>query len=78
MQAYGKRARAVIGWADMLAQATGRRLAVRLVKGAYWDSEIKRAQEAGLAGELFRNTLSEAETVHYFDLTEQCRRAAEG
>jgi RHH-type transcriptional regulator, proline utilization regulon repressor / proline dehydrogenase / delta 1-pyrroline-5-carboxylate dehydrogenase len=49
VQAYGKRARAVIGWADALAQATGRRMNVRLVKGAYWDSEIKRTQEAGLS-----------------------------
>ncbi|QHL91518.1 L-glutamate gamma-semialdehyde dehydrogenase [Sphingomonas changnyeongensis] len=49
VQAYGKRARAVIGWADELARATGRRMNVRLVKGAYWDSEIKRTQEAGLS-----------------------------
>jgi RHH-type proline utilization regulon transcriptional repressor/proline dehydrogenase/delta 1-pyrroline-5-carboxylate dehydrogenase len=48
VQAYSKRARAVIAWADGLAGATGRKLAVRLVKGAYWDSEIKRTQEAGL------------------------------
>ncbi len=47
-QAYGKRATAVIGWAQVLGAATGRRLMVRLVKGAYWDSEIKRTQEAGL------------------------------
>ena len=49
-QGYGKRARAVIGWAQALGAETGRRLTVRLVKGAYWDSEIKRTQEAGLAG----------------------------
>jgi RHH-type proline utilization regulon transcriptional repressor/proline dehydrogenase/delta 1-pyrroline-5-carboxylate dehydrogenase len=49
VQAYGKRARAVIEWADTLGHATGRRMAVRLVKGAYWDSEIKRTQEAGLS-----------------------------
>ena len=48
VQAYGKRARAVIGWADELGRATGRRLPVRLVKGAYWDSEIKHAQEMGV------------------------------
>ncbi|MDB5684208.1 MAG: putA [Sphingomonas bacterium] len=48
VQAYGKRARAVIGWVDALGAETRRRIAVRLVKGAYWDSEIKRAQEAGL------------------------------
>ena len=38
-----------VAWADELARRTGRRLQVRLVKGAYWDSEIKRTQEAGLA-----------------------------
>ena len=48
VQSYGKRARAVIAYADTLGQATGRRMNVRLVKGAYWDSEIKRTQEAGL------------------------------
>ncbi len=50
VQAYGKRAAAVIDWVDELCRATGRRMTVRLVKGAYWDSEIKRAQERGLAG----------------------------
>ncbi|HLZ84488.1 MAG TPA: bifunctional proline dehydrogenase/L-glutamate gamma-semialdehyde dehydrogenase PutA [Caulobacteraceae bacterium] len=48
VQAYQRRAPAVIAWAQALAEATGRRLMVRLVKGAYWDSEIKRAQERGL------------------------------
>ncbi|NJC34331.1 RHH-type proline utilization regulon transcriptional repressor/proline dehydrogenase/delta 1-pyrroline-5-carboxylate dehydrogenase [Sphingomonas jejuensis] len=48
IQAYSKRARAVVGWADALGRDTGRRIAARLVKGAYWDSEIKRTQEAGL------------------------------
>lgn len=46
-QAYSKRAPAVIQWADALGRDTGRRMTVRLVKGAYWDSEIKRTQEAG-------------------------------
>ncbi|WP_448580148.1 bifunctional proline dehydrogenase/L-glutamate gamma-semialdehyde dehydrogenase PutA [Thermaurantiacus sp.] len=49
IQAYGKRARALVDWAADLARAHRRRLTVRLVKGAYWDTEIKRAQEAGLA-----------------------------
>ena len=49
IQAYSKRAIAVVAWADALAQSTGRRLGVRLVKGAYWDSEIKRAQVEGLS-----------------------------
>src|ERR1700722_1862030 len=49
IQAYQKRAAAVIDHMDALARALNRRLMVRLVKGAYWDSEIKRAQERGLA-----------------------------
>ena len=49
VQAYQKRAPAVIDWIDGAAKALGRRLMVRLVKGAYWDTEIKRAQERGLA-----------------------------
>jgi RHH-type proline utilization regulon transcriptional repressor/proline dehydrogenase/delta 1-pyrroline-5-carboxylate dehydrogenase len=49
IQAYQRRAPGVIAWADALAASAGRRLMVRLVKGAYWDSEIKRAQERGLA-----------------------------
>ena len=47
VQAYQKRAPAVIARLASLAEETGRRLMVRLVKGAYWDSEIKRAQVAG-------------------------------
>jgi RHH-type transcriptional regulator, proline utilization regulon repressor / proline dehydrogenase / delta 1-pyrroline-5-carboxylate dehydrogenase len=49
IQAYQKRAGAVIDYADELAKALKRRMMVRLVKGAYWDTEIKRAQERGLA-----------------------------
>jgi RHH-type proline utilization regulon transcriptional repressor/proline dehydrogenase/delta 1-pyrroline-5-carboxylate dehydrogenase len=49
VQAYQKRAEAVIDYALALAQAHDRRFMLRLVKGAYWDSEIKRAQERGLA-----------------------------
>ncbi len=48
VQAYQKRAEAVIDYADGLARALDRRMMVRLVKGAYWDTEIKRAQERGL------------------------------
>ena len=50
VQAYGKRAAHVIDWVGALAEAQGRRMMVRLVKGAYWDTEIKRAQVQGLAG----------------------------
>ena len=49
VQAYGKRARPTVAWADALGARTGRRIAVRLVKGAYWDTEIKRTQEQGLS-----------------------------
>ena len=48
VQGYGKRAPAVIAWAQALGSETRQRLTLRLVKGAYWDSEIKRTQEAGL------------------------------
>jgi RHH-type proline utilization regulon transcriptional repressor/proline dehydrogenase/delta 1-pyrroline-5-carboxylate dehydrogenase len=49
VQAYQKRALAVIDWVEDVAAAINRKLTVRLVKGAYWDTEIKRAQERGLA-----------------------------
>jgi RHH-type transcriptional regulator, proline utilization regulon repressor / proline dehydrogenase / delta 1-pyrroline-5-carboxylate dehydrogenase len=49
VQAYSKRGRPTVAWADALGRRTGRRIAVRLVKGAYWDSEIKRTQEQGLS-----------------------------
>src|SRR4051794_10166750 len=49
VQAYLKRAPAVIDWLDQTARRLDRRLMVRLVKGAYWDTEVKRAQERGLA-----------------------------
>jgi RHH-type transcriptional regulator, proline utilization regulon repressor / proline dehydrogenase / delta 1-pyrroline-5-carboxylate dehydrogenase len=47
VQAYGKRALAVVDWLEAVARARNRRVPVRLVKGAYWDAEIKRAQEYG-------------------------------
>jgi len=50
VQAYQKRAPFVIDWLAETARKANRRWCVRLVKGAYWDSEIKRAQELGLAG----------------------------
>jgi RHH-type proline utilization regulon transcriptional repressor/proline dehydrogenase/delta 1-pyrroline-5-carboxylate dehydrogenase len=49
IQAYGKRARPTIAWANAIGAKTGRRIAARLVKGAYWDTEIKRTQEQGLS-----------------------------
>jgi len=50
VQAYQKRAPFVLDWIIDLARQTGHRLMIRLVKGAYWDSEIKRAQVDGLEG----------------------------
>jgi RHH-type proline utilization regulon transcriptional repressor/proline dehydrogenase/delta 1-pyrroline-5-carboxylate dehydrogenase len=50
VQAYQKRALPVIRWLQSLAKENKRRIMVRLVKGAYWDTEIKRAQEQGLEG----------------------------
>ncbi len=49
VQAYSKRARPTIAWANALGASTKRIMQVRLVKGAYWDSEIKHAQERGLS-----------------------------
>ena len=50
VQAYGKRAAYVIDWLYALAQKLDRRIMVRLVKGAYWDTEIKLAQVEALPG----------------------------
>jgi RHH-type transcriptional regulator, proline utilization regulon repressor / proline dehydrogenase / delta 1-pyrroline-5-carboxylate dehydrogenase len=50
VQAYQKRALPLVDWLADVARRAKRRLMVRLVKGAYWDTEIKRAQERGLAG----------------------------
>jgi RHH-type proline utilization regulon transcriptional repressor/proline dehydrogenase/delta 1-pyrroline-5-carboxylate dehydrogenase len=49
IQAYQKRAAPLCDWAVDLAEAYGRRFMVRLVKGAYWDTEIKAAQVGGLS-----------------------------
>ncbi len=48
VQAFGRRAAPVLDWLYALAQKLDRRIMVRLVKGAYWDTEIKRAQVLGL------------------------------
>ncbi|WOJ97057.1 bifunctional proline dehydrogenase/L-glutamate gamma-semialdehyde dehydrogenase PutA [Congregibacter brevis] len=49
VQAYQKRAGAVIDWLYQLATGLDRKIMVRLVKGAYWDSEVKQAQVEGVA-----------------------------
>src|SRR3546814_8523516 len=48
VQAYQKRAPAVIDWLANRARARGVKLSMRLVKGAYWDTEITRAQPLGI------------------------------
>ncbi|WMN59126.1 bifunctional proline dehydrogenase/L-glutamate gamma-semialdehyde dehydrogenase PutA [Pseudoalteromonas xiamenensis] len=48
VQAYQKRATFVIDWLETLARRVGRKLMVRLVKGAYWDTEVKTTQADGL------------------------------
>ncbi|HET8726049.1 MAG TPA: bifunctional proline dehydrogenase/L-glutamate gamma-semialdehyde dehydrogenase PutA [Alphaproteobacteria bacterium] len=50
VQAYQKRTYTLIDWLADLSRRHGRRLMVRLVKGAYWDTEVKVAQERGLSG----------------------------
>ena len=50
IQAYMKRGIGAVEWVIALAKSGGRRIPVRLVKGAYWDSEVKRHQERGLPG----------------------------
>ena len=50
LQTYQKRAPQVIDWLADLARRGGRRIPLRVVKGAYWDTEIKHAQELGLDG----------------------------
>ncbi|HEY4114497.1 MAG TPA: bifunctional proline dehydrogenase/L-glutamate gamma-semialdehyde dehydrogenase PutA, partial [Rhizomicrobium sp.] len=49
VQGYQKRALPVVAWLADLARRQDRRIPVRLVKGAYWDTEVKRAQELGLS-----------------------------
>ena len=48
LQAYQKRSFYVIDWINQLAEKNDKIISVRLVKGAYWDSEIKLAQELGI------------------------------
>ena len=50
VQAYQKRSFYLLDWLQQLSEQAGKRMMVRLVKGAYWDSEIKHSQELGLAG----------------------------
>ena len=76
VQAYSKRALPVLCWLTLMAREQGDLIPVRLVKGAYWDTEIKLCQQAGLAGyPVF--TRKEATDVAYlacarFLLSAQC------
>ena len=77
VQAYQKRATAVIDWVADLAARARRRLMVRLVKGAYWDSEIKWAQQGGYDGyPVF--TRKESTDVSYLVCAARMLRAADG
>lgn len=50
VQAYSKRALPVLCWLNALAKENGDEIPVRLVKGAYWDTELKLAQQMGFSG----------------------------
>ncbi len=50
VQAYGKRALPTLCWLNALAREQGDRIPIRLVKGAYWDSEVKLSQQNGYPG----------------------------
>ncbi|WP_201535183.1 bifunctional proline dehydrogenase/L-glutamate gamma-semialdehyde dehydrogenase PutA [Psychrobacter immobilis] len=50
VQGYSKRAIAVLAWLARISTEVGDRIPIRLVKGAYWDTEIKLAQQKGLSG----------------------------
>ncbi len=70
VQAYGKRAPAVIDQLHRMAGQHDRHLMVRLVKGAYWDSEVKHAQVLGLPGFAVL-TAKQATDVSYIALARQ-------
>ncbi|WP_062203859.1 bifunctional proline dehydrogenase/L-glutamate gamma-semialdehyde dehydrogenase PutA [Aureimonas sp. AU12] len=76
IQAYGKRVVPVIRHLDALAQEAGIRMMVRLVKGAYWDTEIKQAQEKGLAG-FPVHTVKPATDLSYLDAANELLRRRE-
>ncbi len=77
VQAYGKRALPVIDFVEQLARRSRRRIMVRLVKGAYWDSEIKRAQQEGLS-DYPVYTRKVATDVSYLAAARRMLRAAPG
>lgn len=64
VQAYGPRAHHVIDWLHAISKANDRSIMVRLVKGAYWDTEIKLAQEMGLEGYAVFTSKSETDVSY--------------
>ena len=74
VQAYQKRAVHVIDWLIALAEDTRRRWMIRLVKGAYWDSEIKLAQQLGLDYPVF--TRKAATDVSYLACADRLLQAS--
>ncbi|MEO1266329.1 MAG: proline dehydrogenase family protein, partial [Pseudomonadota bacterium] len=74
IQAYAKRAGDVIDWLDERARDRRRRIMIRLVKGAYWDTEVKAAQVLGL--DTFPVFTRKAHTdVNYLACTERLTAA---
>lgn len=74
VQAYQTRAPAVIGWVQELAEITKKPFMVRLVKGAYWDTEIKIAQVGGYS-EYPVFTRKAATDLSYLACTQQLLKA---
>jgi RHH-type proline utilization regulon transcriptional repressor/proline dehydrogenase/delta 1-pyrroline-5-carboxylate dehydrogenase len=91
VQAYQKRALSVCDWLTTLGRSVKRRLPIRLVKGAYWDGEIKRAQQLGMSDypvftrksatdvsyvACARTLLSASEAIYPAFATHNCRTVA--
>ena len=68
----------MIDYVDKLAQRLDRRLMLRLVKGAYWDTEIKRAQERGLDDYpvFTRKAMTDLNYLHCADKLLACGRGS--
>lgn len=76
VQAYSKRALPILAWLNFIAEELQTTIPVRLVKGAYWDTEIKQAQQQGLS-DYPVYTLKQATDLSYqvcaqYLLSEQC------
>ncbi|MCV6612830.1 MAG: bifunctional proline dehydrogenase/L-glutamate gamma-semialdehyde dehydrogenase PutA [Amphritea sp.] len=77
IQAYSKRAIPILGWLNFIADSLHTRIPVRLVKGAYWQSEICHAQQSGLPDypvfTLKQNTDISYQVCASYLFSEQCR-----